>query len=1517
MKAIRRMISALLVLAMVTGMVPGQVFAEETTATEAVVETTAATEATTEPVEETTADTEAVTEPVVETTVATEAVTEPAVSEEMLDSSAIPEVTQGTCGDNLTWKLKNGVLTISGSGDMNSYSPGETPWCDSSYLITQVVLPKGLTSIGGYAFHNCGITYISIPETVTHIGVGAFFNCASLSQVAIPESVTSISGYAFNGCGNLRMMHSPDEENIGDYYNKQIVAIPSTVTAIGAQAFFGCAQIGQLILPEGIASIGDSAFSYCSGLKEVVLPESITYIGEYVFDNCTGLVSATLPSAITTLPRGMFAYCSSLTDIEIPATVTTIDHQVFRDCSALTDAVLPGGLTTLGSVVFENCTGLTSITIPAGVSTIGSGTFSGCTSLTDATIANGVSVIGDQMFSACTGLTKIIVPDSVTIIGESAFHGCKALTEVVLPDGLVEIGWSAFAMTALSQIALPDTVTTIGDSAFYGSKLTEIILPHGLKKIGVYTFTACSGLTKVLIPINVTTIDTMAFMGCVALTDVYYCGSEEAWKNITIGPSNDPLTSETVTIHYNWTSPNFENVIGGTCGENLTWTLKNGVLTISGYGAMAYGNQGAPWHEWAAEITEVHLPDGLTNILSSAFAGCSALRGIVIPDTVTAIYSFAFSGCSNLGNVQFGENVRFIEAYAFSGCTALKRLVMNDAVEYVARCAFLNCVSLKEVSLSYGLELIDSDAFENCPAIGQLIVPSSVTSIADDAFSGWKNLVFCCSPSAYAASYAIDNQIPLVTLTDEAAPESSYLDYSKSAIRANFDKVSNSGGLHLITDYAFKERITTYVARSGSAITSIRLSFRIPANARVTNVKVDGKWLNPKPEPVNGILTVPVTKTSDRVHVYMLLPQNTEVNTYAKVTFNTGSGTVTELIGTLNTPAPNLSISANSETANSKVQVTGSTIPGNTVRLSVDGKEQLSVKANQAGDFTATVSLGTIKAHQKYEIKATTVTADGLGLSDTVTVTGKEVAPEIRDFVIEHAGQTIRLSETPSGKGNMIYYQNMPFKFTIYFNTDRPDISGVFVKTSRTYTFKGVVYQDYDSIPAKWNANIGAYVAEGKFSCSPGKFTVCYVGGKKQVVFDDTYDFTAQENYSTVPKIWHEPKVTVIKNDGSTFEGVVTGADGSTIDFTSEKQAIPGGLTAANAEAQGYMKITDSRGNVVFLRKYENAGRYEIGIADFVVGDYMKFCLEEFTAAGKVINNIWDFISLIDETAVDTSEYSLVKRDIQASNLNSSMKQQALKKVEIAQGLDAMMTVGKWIGFGCSIAMLVVPGLNVAGAAMLAATVTATGFVFDEVQDATEIRINNMMYDLQEADPGLTVCFAMDPSGYLYDADTEKRIAGATVTAYYIPYDDSATFWDSPPAEDVYGEVWDASEWSQGNPMKTDADGRYAWDVPQGWWRVKAEHPNYETTWSEWLPVPPPQTEVNLAMKCISQNVETDFTGDGQTDEEDAVYLLWHTLFPKEYPINADADFNHDGKVTDEDAVYLLWHILFPEVYPL
>ena len=62
-------------------------------------------------------------------------------------------------------------------------------------------------------------------------------------------------------------------------------------------------------------------------------------------------------------------------------------------------------------------------------------------------------------------------------------------------------------------------------------------------------------------------------------------------------------------------------------------------------------------------------------------------------------------------------------------------------------------------------------------------------------------------------------------------------------------------------------------------------------------------------------------------------------------------------------------------------------------------------------------------------------------------------------------------------------------------------------------------------------------------------------------------------------------------------------------------------------------------------------------------------------------------------------------------------------------------------------------------------------------------------------------------------------------------------------------EKWDAEQYSQKNPLITDQNGFYAWDVPQGWWQVKYEKDGYETVFSEWLPVPPPQLDINIGMQ--------------------------------------------------------------------
>ncbi|MBR7155112.1 MAG: leucine-rich repeat protein, partial [Paludibacteraceae bacterium] len=69
----------------------------------------------------------------------------------------------GTCGDNLTWELTDGVLTISGTGAMSNYTSSSSPWYSYRSSITSVVIEEGVTNIGNYAFYNCtGLTSVTI-----------------------------------------------------------------------------------------------------------------------------------------------------------------------------------------------------------------------------------------------------------------------------------------------------------------------------------------------------------------------------------------------------------------------------------------------------------------------------------------------------------------------------------------------------------------------------------------------------------------------------------------------------------------------------------------------------------------------------------------------------------------------------------------------------------------------------------------------------------------------------------------------------------------------------------------------------------------------------------------------------------------------------------------------------------------------------------------------------------------------------------------------------------------------------------------------------------------------------------------------------------------------------------------------------------------------------------------------------------------------------------------------------------
>ena len=122
-------------------------------------------------------------------------------------------------------------------------------------------------------------------------------------------------------------------------------------------------------------------------------------------------------------------------------------------------------------------------------------------------------------------------------------------------------------------------------------------------------------------------------------------------------------------------------VASGTCGaegnngDNLTWILDDeGVLTISGTGAMASWENDSPWHE-NQDIKSVMIEDGVTSIGHKAFFRCSGLANITFPNSVKSIGVNAFYGCSGLTSIKIPNSVTSIGNYTFSGCIGLTRVI--------------------------------------------------------------------------------------------------------------------------------------------------------------------------------------------------------------------------------------------------------------------------------------------------------------------------------------------------------------------------------------------------------------------------------------------------------------------------------------------------------------------------------------------------------------------------------------------------------------------------------------------------------------------------------------------------------------------------------------------------------------------------------------------------------------------------------------------------------------------------
>jgi len=394
-----------------------------------------------------------------------------------ISAMAAKAITNGTCGENLTWTLdNNNVLTISGHGEMYDYDRDNTsPWYEHS--IDFVVINDGVTKIGNYSFLNCGsVTEISIPASVSVIGDYAFEGCKALQRFVVDEDNNS---YCSDETG---LLYSEDMQ--------LLKCVPYA--------------IDEMTLQEAVLEIAYDAFSdgdcgniiMCTG-------DAITYYGTTMFNNYIYIPedNQTWTEAI----KGAFG--SNMWFTYTPAVSAVRASGPFGE--NLTWELTEDGTLTIsgeGEVPYDVCpweeytSDIRYVVYEEGITSIEGGT----------------------QLDFGENLISISVPASVTYLdwddglGLMAFYGLPSLERIIVADdnpnycsdenGNLYSKDKSVLYKHLSGVddcyVIPEYVTTIFDDAFVYENLVEVRVHENIEAIGMYAFSSCSNLARFVVDEN-------------------------------------------------------------------------------------------------------------------------------------------------------------------------------------------------------------------------------------------------------------------------------------------------------------------------------------------------------------------------------------------------------------------------------------------------------------------------------------------------------------------------------------------------------------------------------------------------------------------------------------------------------------------------------------------------------------------------------------------------------------------------------------------------------------------------------------------------------------------------------------------------------------------------------------------------------------------------------------------------------------------------------------------------------
>lgn len=519
---------------------------------------------------------------------------------------------------------------------------------DTDVSIPDTIDGKSVTEIGEYAFFETDIVSVNIPAGIDYIADNPFVECYSLKEITVDEDNSYYSAadgvlYLTRSSNTMLLCYPQGKED-------KTFTVPDDATEIGVSAMYAT-QLEEITMSAGITYIYRHGLSYNENLMKLDMSQctELEELTDMMLAYCTALSEVILPPNLTSIGAGTFAGCSSLCSIELPETLTSIGQNAFA-ATGLKNVMIPENVMDIGYCAFgydENLEPLDNFII---LGTSGSAAETYCTDT-------------DEEYDYENNFT-FLDSSYADLIGDFATFETKSYDEYMYceKDGEIYI----LSCTAVdSKIEIPSEiddmpVVCIYGASFYQSQASEIVIPDTVTRIGSLAFADCSYLTKITIPESVTEIDGQVFSGCTSL------------ETIEIPASCKTLGDE---VFYGCTAMKEFTV----ADRSQYFSAEDGILFNADKTTLVA-------YPTAKTDNYYKAPDSVTEILMSAFAGCTSLENVDVTSVIT-IGDYAFEDCLSLYAVKLSEDLTTVGECAFYNCTSLLAMKTYNKITEIGTAA--------------------------------------------------------------------------------------------------------------------------------------------------------------------------------------------------------------------------------------------------------------------------------------------------------------------------------------------------------------------------------------------------------------------------------------------------------------------------------------------------------------------------------------------------------------------------------------------------------------------------------------------------------------------------------------------------------------------------------------------------------------------------------------------------------------------------------------------------------------